>query len=91
MNCTIEQEVVLNVWLDLYDEGAHAMFHQCYDLIYTRYHFIFQLHKVNNLRIPGHPALSNRIIESKTVIICMVNIFHFVVGLRLLAPSISVT
>ena len=48
--------------------------------------FIFQLHTVNNLRIPGHPARWNRIIESKTAIIakkCVVNIFHFVVGLRL--------
>ena len=84
MNCTIEQEVVLNVWLDLYDEGAHTMFHQCYDLIYTGCHFIFQLHRVNNLRIPGDPALSNGSIESKTALIvkiCVVNIFHFVVGL----------
>ena len=34
----------------------------------------------------GHPALPNRIIESKTAIIvkiCVVNIFHFVEGLRL--------
>ena len=79
MNCTIDQEVVLNVWLNLYDEGAHAMCHQCYDLIYTGCHFIFQLHKVNNLRIPGHQM------ESKTAIIvkiCVVNIFHFVVGLQ---------
>ena len=53
MNCTIEQEFVLNVWLNLYDEGAYAMCHQCHDSIYTGYHFIFQLHKVNNLRIPG--------------------------------------
>ena len=86
MNCTIEQEFVLNVWLNLYDEGAYAMCHQCHDSIYTGCHFIFQLHKVNNLRIPGHPALPNRIIESKTAIIvkiCVVNIFHFVVGLRL--------
>ena len=87
MNCTIEQEFVLNVWLNLYDDGAYAMCHQCHDSIYTGCHVIFQLHKVNNLRIPGHPTLPNRIIESKTAIIvkiCVVNIFHF-------APLISVT
>ena len=27
MNCTIEQEFVLNVWLNLYDEGAYTMCH----------------------------------------------------------------
>ena len=69
MNCTIEQESVPNVWLNLYDEGAYVMCHQCHDSIYTGCYFIFQLHKVNNLRIPGHLALPNRIIESKTAII----------------------
>ena len=44
MNCTIQQEFVLNVWLNLYDEGAYAMCHQCHDSIYTWCHFIFQLH-----------------------------------------------
>ena len=88
MNCTIQQEFVLNVWLNIYDEGAYAIIlcHQCHDSIYTGCNFIFQLHKVNNLGIPRHPALPNRIIESKTAIIvkiCVVNIFHFVVGLRL--------
>ena len=37
--CTIEQEFVLHVWLNLYDEGTYAMCHQCPDSIYTGCHF----------------------------------------------------
>ena len=59
MNCTIEQERVLNVWLNLCDEGAYAMCHQCHDSIYTGCHFIFQLNKVNNLRILNYYRIQN--------------------------------
>ena len=52
MNCTIEQEFVLNVWLNLYDEGAYAMCHQCHDSIYTGCHFIFQKSHLNGPMTP---------------------------------------
>ena len=61
MNCTIEQEFGLTVWLNI-KEGEFIT-----DMVQfiPDYIFIFELHKFNNLRIPGHPARSNRTTEVK--------------------------